>query len=749
MRVFISYKREDQPFAESLRQKLIAWGYETWLDTVDIPKGGYWRDEIHKGLQSSDVVIGAMSPQALDSRPVKNEWDWAIENGKRLILLMLHPCERAIIPPDYITINWIDFTQNQPHGFHQLELALRDSERPLYRKTSTPAPVLLELQKSNRAKMLQQVYDSWVEGVLNQTIQEGKGFTLGLEAAPHAVLQHRDYADYPMPSNMRIGQVFEDMHRELLILGAPGAGKTILLLQLARDLITRAQEDESLPTPVIFNLSSWAAQQLPFAEWLVEEMFLAYGVPRKVAREWIEHERLLLLLDGLDEVSADYRDACVEAINTFRRQYRSVDLVICSRIEEYESLAQKLDVWGAITLQPLDQTQIDHYLAAGDLANLRQVKAADPTLQEFASTPFLLNTMASTYRGLSAVSLTLPANQDPSKARSNHLFEHYIEGRLNDMPEGSRYSKRQVRHYLTWLGGKITTHKQTVFYIENMQPLWLQGRKRIINLVNGLIFGLSLGLLGWLMGGLTTGLREGVSEGLFLGAIGGTLNLIIRINERAEIKCVEMLTFRWSNMWSGLLFGLAFGVIGLLLTDMITGLFFGVFGGILAMLFGELFGAKAVVKTSESLISRTQPNQGIYRTTYNALKVSLVLLLPSLLLGIFIGSSHAPCDDSSGSLKCNIEEINWSLDFESLLINSVAFVSIIFLLTGLIYGGRAVILHIVLRFLLWREGSIPRNYAHFLNQMASLGILRKVGGGYIFVHRYLLEYFAELEAESK
>jgi adenylate kinase family enzyme len=35
----------------------------------------------------------------------------------------------------------------------------------------------------------------------------------------------------------------------LLILGAPGAGKTTLLLELARDLIAHAEQDEVYPVP--------------------------------------------------------------------------------------------------------------------------------------------------------------------------------------------------------------------------------------------------------------------------------------------------------------------------------------------------------------------------------------------------------------------------------------------------------------------------------------------------------------------
>ncbi len=41
---------------------------------------------------------------------------------------------------------------------------------------------------------------------------------------------------------------------------------------------------------------------------------------------------------------------------------------------------------------------------------------------------------------------------------------------------------------------------------------------------------------------------------------------------------------------------------------------------------------------------------------------------------------------------------------------------------------------------------MPWNYARFLDYAAEeLNFLQKVGGGYMFVHRYLLEYFAAIE----
>ena len=67
------------------------------------------------------------------------------------------------------------------------------------------------------------------------------------------------------------------------------------------------------------------------------------------------------------------------------------------------------------------------------------------------------------------------------------------------------------------------------------------------------------------------------------------------------------------------------------------------------------------------------------------------------------------------------------------------------LLLGLVYGGYACLSHLALRVILWGRGYLPWNIAHFLDYCTERIFLRKVGGGYIFIHRTLLEYFATLE----
>ncbi len=64
------------------------------------------------------------------------------------------------------------------------------------------------------------------------------------------------------------------------------------------------------------------------------------------------------------------------------------------------------------------------------------------------------------------------------------------------------------------------------------------------------------------------------------------------------------------------------------------------------------------------------------------------------------------------------------------------------------YGWEAVIRHYTLRLVLFFDGSMPLNYVRFLDDCADRILLRRVGGGYIFIHRTFMEHVAGLDPDS-
>jgi predicted NACHT family NTPase len=91
--------------------------------------------------------------------------------------------------------------------------------------------------------------------------------------------------------------------RRLVVLGDPGAGKTMLLVRLVRSqLARRAAADEKTaartPVPVLFALASWNPSRQGLRDWLVDQLITNYPGLREpapsVGQEPISRARALL-----------------------------------------------------------------------------------------------------------------------------------------------------------------------------------------------------------------------------------------------------------------------------------------------------------------------------------------------------------------------------------------------------------------------------------------------------------------------
>lgn len=186
-----------------------------------------------------------------------------------------------------------------------------------------------------RRVLLDKVKYFWIDGVLAKSLHKQVLIDLGLEERREFVQnQLSEVEEFPsrsvqvFPPGTTATEIFEGIGagRTLLILGEPGCGKTVTLLKLAQSLIARSENDLTQPLPVIVNLSSWAKQRKSIVDWLVQEIHDIYGASKPLAKIWVEQEQLILLLDGLDEVNARYRNDCVKALNQFIQKHGLTDL---------------------------------------------------------------------------------------------------------------------------------------------------------------------------------------------------------------------------------------------------------------------------------------------------------------------------------------------------------------------------------------------------------------------------------------
>jgi hypothetical protein len=546
---------------------------------------------------------------------------------------------------------------------------------------------------------------------------------------PVRLLRRRDQKPVELGSRPII-DVFcrGDVAGRLLILGEPGSGKSTTLLELARDLVAVAEQDDTEPVPIIFELSNWSHHNPTIEQWLVAQLQQEFtGMSKAVAQQLVATHQILPLLDGLDELGLTRQKQCAVKINDFLpKGMPERKAVVCCRTEEFDRGGITLDGLGdAVELQDLSDKQICQYLNDVGQPGLKKILEQAPDLWALARTPLMLTLMP--------VALANRAVQTKTE-----LFDAYIDERFKcyEQKHGELpYSREQTLHYLGWLATQLKVQNQTEFLIEGLQPTWFGTSTQIwgYRLLVGLLAGLLVGLLVGLLIGLLDGLLVGLLAGLIFGPIGRLLDETDPV-ERVEAFDLSLSRFARKNFCQELSKGLLFGLIAGLLLGLLFGLIFGLIAGLLlGLLFGLIFGLIAgllfglLVGLRSDIMIRTKPNQGIIASAKNS------LVLSGLGIGL-AGLIQLGLNATLPSILTDVDLIQW------LIVSSQA-VAIWAPMLG--SGGLACFEHLALRIVLWRGGAIPRDYAHFLRYTSELRLTRQTGGEFRFFHDLLREHLAQ------
>jgi DNA polymerase III delta prime subunit len=336
--------------------------------------------------------------------------------------------------------------------------------------------------RRNLLNLLGLMRQTWVSAVLERSVHPAALIELGMRDVPSAVerpagqiLEAVGSRDEVLPSGTTIDQVFERVGRTLLVLGAPGAGKTITLLALARELIERAERDPSAAVPVVLNLSTWAEARKSFHDWVVDELRRHFGTGTQLPRRWLKGHRLLLLLDGLDEVVLPHRAACVEALHAFVEEHGIPGLAVCCRRDDYLALPVRLRMRGAVSLLPLGQEQIDAWFDAGGgpLSGLRVALDRNPELRALVGSPLMLKLMSIAFAGRPAGELAF--EQAPTReALRDQVFAAYVEHMFSWRKRAhGGFPRQKTDAWLRWLAAGMARRGESIFAVELLQPAWL------------------------------------------------------------------------------------------------------------------------------------------------------------------------------------------------------------------------------------------------------------------------------------
>lgn len=290
---------------------------------------------------------------------------------------------------------WPTIMKNLPHA---LQLAPLSAVLVKVFKVGQAQPV-------SPAKKLADFLDGRVDHLASQlrSSVEAEQVKRGLRNPPPLDVQwrrmsHGDVAGGPVliPREIRPAQPFDEVAElylsfrsrtgtapdrprgdRVVIIGAPGAGKTAVTLSLQLGLLDAREQGASDRVPIVLSLSTWSPEREPFPKWaaarlqeidpeLKQVLKNAAGEKLNGAEHMLATDRVLLILDAMDEMPEDFLRTAFQKINELQR-WSDRPLIVTCRTEDYErslvpGAGQELDRALVLQLQPPTRQAVTSYL---------------------------------------------------------------------------------------------------------------------------------------------------------------------------------------------------------------------------------------------------------------------------------------------------------------------------------------------------------------------------------------------------
>ena len=213
----------------------------------------------------------------------------------------------------------------------------------------------------------------------------------------------------------------QNQSRRVVILGAPGSGKTtlmsffaVMLAQSKPEVLGLDGDTDWLPILIrMRDLARYPDQSLiDYARMFAEKTMAVKPLPEGFFDHWLSDGRALILLDGLDEVAEDAkRYAVVRRINNFLGQFHRNRAIITSRPAGYRRDFFSTEDFPHYQIEPFDDHKISTFIdnwyssrfkdqaeAERRKQSLRKVLDDNDRITMLARNPLLLTIIALIHR---------------------------------------------------------------------------------------------------------------------------------------------------------------------------------------------------------------------------------------------------------------------------------------------------------------------------------------------------------------
>jgi tetratricopeptide (TPR) repeat protein len=562
-------------------------------------------------------------------------------------------------------------------------------------------------------------------------------------------------------------EVFDRCRGQLLVLGEPGAGKTTSLIELALDLVSRADTNADRRIPVMVDLSDWQSQ-LPakklrkgaeesvdwtIADWLLTKI-QEYSVQQ--IRQWLIDKRLVFLLDGLDEVQPEYQEKCIAALNDWlNSEWCSGEVVIACRRAQYENYQEKLKLQGAVYLQDLTDEQIKYFLNAINREWLWDEFVQDVELLDLVRKPLLLSMTISISEQREELFQQQEEASEP-RSKLNLLLDAYVDRRLEQGAEcESRFYRQgrvpsieQSRKWLGILALNLLQESKNEFSIDQIQPSWLWSRSQMLLYIT--ILASFLCLFGGVIGTcFSWDYRSSFYWGCILGLIWSAVEGYALWNGNPRIiNSVESFSISMPNSLKEISSKVSAWKYEIIIVSIapiasipvmisLAVMNRGVVSLIYLMQIFTIFSLALVISISKDNAKKLKFHSGFNHSVKNSLENLIRITLLSFLFFLF----------EFGLERWTVSTLTEKKIF-SLMSSPLFFCYASLLIWFLFGGGDTFFYHISLRLSLFLTRSIPWDYTKILDYNTELLLLQRVGGEYRFIHDLLRNSLAQAQIDK-
>jgi DNA-binding SARP family transcriptional activator len=327
--------------------------------------------------------------------------------------------------------------------------------------------------------------------------------------------------------------------RQLIVLGAPGAGKTVMAILLTLGLLDDPRPGEPVPVPL--SVASWRPEHEHLHTWmsrtLAEEypgLTNAHVYGKDAATRLVLSGRVLPVLDGLDEMPVVYQATAIDALDQVATG--GAPLVVTCRVADYERAVREAGVTTAgvtvVEIEPVESAAAIAYLTAPEPEGSTRWRPVidrlrgepDGALARALRTPLMVSLARTAYRDPAAdpAELCDTCRFPTATAYEDHLLDAYLPAVYSPRPTPPdqeprralrRYDPDRAERWLTYLARTLNRNRT-----QNLE--WWRLHHEVPPRAMAAVLGATPAVLGAVCGFIAAGLLVCVVYGLSFGVSG-------------------------------------------------------------------------------------------------------------------------------------------------------------------------------------------------------------------------------------